>query len=827
MTEEEKKDKKKEDKRINLMRFTKIFRMELNNIQISFCPLPNAENIDFDYEPKDEEDENYEFEKEYRISIKNIIREIKGILMRPPENSRAQIEVLFLLCFDLSNYPSFENLIIYFSHINKHFKLTKNNDIKLALVGTKLDIRKSLNNEEKENINKFKNQLNIDYYEISTLMFFNFENFFEKLILDIYGNVFPFFSSERYKNIFHEILRTKNDFTKTKRDDFQIVNGVPGANQYNNNVYEYPKNRRELIKIFHNKDKYNKKIFLNKRSILFPPIKDMKEEMNSEENNKKNNKELKEEYYAVNWDNLKNDTIQSSLELTSNKPGYTFGVETTKSLGFKKQRDILRDKIEKEIINNLDGYIVSSSQVLTIRPSKTTSNLEQYQEKYEQNRNEQRKKNLQIREEITNNLKNRHNEILLKNSKSFNKKIKKIEDKRKKYENIIKTLENEKRIKRYNTIDNDNKSPFKYNEPKGKYYNPISSITTNKGFTFGQKLEPKIEIKESPEFPRFMDDFEKLIEKNKKRNEIKSFGNRFPVYKTEEIGDSSYVMDKQKDFEKKRKRFRMHLFSDFFESRNDKREEVINNKKLISDNQDKKLKEQIKKSYKTDENYLLRDINYNQIESSSPKYSIKGKYKSNLFDINNDNNDDYNHKRFSTISGKESDYYNLFYKPNFGAIYPKYPAFSFGNAKRFDYFEKQKNFKKYKSNERYDFNNFDIIRNYQDTQSFLMAQTSMGTSEKLKLEKNENPGPGMYKIKGFADDVALKGSKINLTRMKIREKEKEDEINKERRAKLRELWIKEKKSQLKMGIKDYYNPKLNQEINKDEISNYDENNDNN
>ena len=42
LSEEEKKDKKNEEKRIDLMRFTKIFRMELNSIYISFCPCPNA-----------------------------------------------------------------------------------------------------------------------------------------------------------------------------------------------------------------------------------------------------------------------------------------------------------------------------------------------------------------------------------------------------------------------------------------------------------------------------------------------------------------------------------------------------------------------------------------------------------------------------------------------------------------------------------------------------------------------------------------------------------------------------------------------------------------
>ena len=92
------------------------------------------------------------------------------------------------------------------------------------------------------------------------------------------------------------------------------------------------------------------------------------------------------------------------------------------------------------------------------------------------------------------------------------------------------------------------------------------------------------------------------------------------------------------------------------------------------------------------------------------------------------------------------------------------------------------------------------------------------------MDKNENPGPGMYKIKGFADDVALRGSKINLTRIKLREKEKDEEIDKERRAKLRELWNREKKSQLKISIKDYYNFKINKDENKDEINNKDNNN---
>ena len=393
LSEEEKRDKMKEDKRIDLMRFTKIFRMELNSIHISFCPCPDAEPLDYDYNPTEEDDENNEFEREYKISIKNIIRSIEEIIIKPPDDQRAQIEILFLLCFDLSNFTSFENLIIFFTQINKHFHLTENT-FKLVLIGTKLDEKKPMGGEEKENLENFKNQLKLPYYEVSSLMFFNFENFFEKLILDIFGKDFPFLSNEYYKNIFHKILNTKKDFTKTKREDFVMNSENPGSNKYNNDIYAYPHNKKDFLKIFKDKTKFNKKIFINKTGIMFPPIKDIKEEINSTETNKKNSKEFKEEFLAVNWDTIKNDKIQAALELNSNIPGYSFGIKTNKSLGLKQERDNLRNLKDKEIMNKLEGYIFAGSQVLPLRPYRSTLNLEQYQEQYEQNRIDKRNKKL-------------------------------------------------------------------------------------------------------------------------------------------------------------------------------------------------------------------------------------------------------------------------------------------------------------------------------------------------------------------------------------------------------------------------------------------------
>ena len=808
VTEEEKMEKNQEDKRLNLMRFTKIFRIELNYFQVSFCPCPNPEPLDYDYDPKDEDDQDYEFEKEYKISIKNIMREIEFTIIRPPDDPRAQVEILFLLCYDLSNFSSFENLVVIFSQINKHFQIA-NNDFKLALIGTKLDIKKSLNDDGKGNLENFKKQLNINYYEISTLMFYNFDNFFEKMILDIYENVFPFFSDERYKNIFHEILRTKNNFSKTKRGEIELANDNPGPNKYNNNVYEYPKSKKELYKIF-KKGKYSKKIFINKNSILFPPIKYMKEDKNSEDSNKKNHKGILEELLAVNWDTIRDEKLQSVLQLDSQKPGFTLGIKTNKSLGLKKERENLRNEKEKELQNKLSGYIVSASQIMPNHSFKNSLSLAEYQQKYEQNRIDKMKKKLERCKEYSDILQQRHDEIQLRNSKSFNQKIYNIEQKQKKYENIRKSLENQKNNQKLHTMNSERKLHYIYNEPKSKFYDPISCFSTKKGFTFGRKLEINYERKESPDYPVILDDFEKLIEKNKRRNVVKSIGNRFPVYKTEEVGDSSYVMEKQKDFEKKRKRFRNQIFSDFFDSRKFKKQEVIHNKKNLKEYQEQKMREQIQKTYKTNQNYLIRDINYNQIETSSPKFTIKGKFKGQLFNQFNNYDDDYNHKKYSAVSEKEKDYKRAFTNPNFNTIYPKYPAFSFGSAKRFDLLEK-KGKNEEQTNTRYDdeLSTNCELKNYQETQSFLMAQTSMGTDEKLKTINNGNPGPGMYKIRGFADDVALRGTKINLTRMKIREKEKDIENDKERRAKLREQWLEEKKAQLKMGVKDYINSKIN------------------
>ena len=130
---------RREEKRHELMNFCKIYKFNMNRLEIHFYPCIEAQPLVYDYEFK-EDDEFYEFEKEYKLTIKPLIKEIEQIIIKPSENINSQVEFIFLLCFDLSDINSFERLLLYFSLINKHFKLTTN--FKVVLIGNKLDKKK-------------------------------------------------------------------------------------------------------------------------------------------------------------------------------------------------------------------------------------------------------------------------------------------------------------------------------------------------------------------------------------------------------------------------------------------------------------------------------------------------------------------------------------------------------------------------------------------------------------------------------------------------------------------------------------------------------------
>ena len=814
--EEEKLRERREEKRINCMKFSKIYNLGFNSIEISYYPCAEEEPLPYDYELKDD-DEFYEFEKEYKVSIKQLIKELEAIILKPAEDSKSQIEILFMLCFDLGNLPSFEKLVVHFSQINRHFKI--NGDYKMVLIGNKMDKREDMTNEEKENLEQFKSKFNLNYYEISSLMYFNFDKFFEKLIFDNFGDL-PVFN--QYKDKFHEIINTKKSFTKTKRPEFGGDDN-PASNQYQNNPYRYPDNEKEFKKMFKDRDKYNKHIFINKKSILYPPIKNNEKDLILENTKKKSFSTDKKEM-IVSWDSSKREDVKAALELQNNKPGYTFGVKTYKPLGLFKDREKLRKMRDKEKIDALGGNIILMDEKRTL----TEGNIEDTQRRYERNRKYNRDKILEEKKLISDDIKERHDEVNEQNIMSYNEKIQAVKDKQDKYSKIFEEREkNKEKIRNENYIKNNIKIYTRYQEPKCRFYDPVPSISTNKGFTFGKKYDFKDKEIYSPDYPTFLDDFEKLIEKNKKRKVIKPTKPKIPENKSIDMADSK-ILKRMKEFEERRLNHKKQIFYDFFEDRKYKKDNVIKKKIEIKNKQEQNLQEQIQKTYKDDKNYLIRDINYGQVETTSPSFSMKGKYEiGSIFQIDKHDKE----TEFSTPNKRE----NKLEYPNFSVIRPRYPAFSFGTSQRFNSINidgrnsRIRNSLKKNNEGRYETEGNEYIKDNigygslyyygsQDHQSFLKMQTTMGTGKKLITKDNGFPGPNKYTIRGFAEDVKLRGDKINETRIMLKEKKKLEDLEKKRMAKLREERFEERKKALKLSLKEIINGNDNE--NNEKIGNY-------
>ena len=123
----------------------------------------------------------------------------------------------------------------------------------------------------------------------------------------------------------------------------------------------------------------------------------------------------------------------------------------------------------------------------------------------------------------------------------------------------------------------------------------------------------------------------------------------------------------------------------------------------------------------------------------------------------------------------------------------------------------------------------------QDFHSFLKAQTTMGTGKKLYTKENGYPGPNQYLIRGFADEVKSRGDKVNETRKKLIEKKKLEDLERQRKARLREERYEEKRRALKMSLRDslYGNTNNktieneNENENGEKIMRLDDNDDNN
>ena len=173
------------------------------------------------------------------------------------------------------------------------------------------------------------------------------------------------------------------------------------------------------------------------------------------------------------------------------------------------------------------------------------------------------------------------------------------------------------------------------------------------------------------------------------------------------------------------------------------------------------------------------------METSYPKYSIKGKYKTkqtnnsdndniDLFDDDIFGNNKSTCKKFSFTEEEH---------PNIAKVRPSYPKYSFGKEARFKktFSDIGKNINKnldFKDNDNEDNKNW-LFRNgifgYNDKTSYLKTQTYMGLGKRMTDYKDNGvPGPGQYYIKGFTDLISFRNNKKNKISKTVQNKSKKE-----------------------------------------------------
>ena len=196
-------------------------------------------------------------------------------------------------------------------------------------------------------------------------------------------------------------------------------------------------------------------------------------------------------------------------------------------------------------------------------------------------------------------------------------------------------------------------------------------LDKNKGFSIKSRL-PQInqKINEAP-FVYIQSDFDKCI-KNKKLGSI-SYAKRYGSKPIEnEVNKKTFDEDKFEKYERNRINSEKHQNTmEFLKDRKEKEDYH----KILMQALEEKEKKHIENMKSSKSNNEFEIINYNLVESSSPKYTMRGKYD---IDENKEN-------KLLYLSGLRN-LPNLEiknYEPNYNYVKPRIQSFKFSKDERF------------------------------------------------------------------------------------------------------------------------------------------------
>jgi len=330
----------KEDRNQN---FSKILTVSKFRLEFKFFPISPAVVDVRDNRMKEEEEEDEEMEKDHKLNFEKVKSEIEKIINQPTTIKGAELKIIFLYIFDISNFPeSFEKIKIYKEVIEgKNF----NSSHHQVLIANKIDsIPKNFDRKE---VTHYINESSLRYYEISTKMFFSFEKFFEKLFFDVFTDMYDSFNTEYFRERFNNIMILKETFSKAARKSPK-PNDYPSPQDYSSNVYDV----KELKNVFKQKENYKKKIFVNKTGPVFDHRKESfnnkkkksEAKMMQNEFNKENQEKEEKEFFEL---ERKKNKIKE--DFFTERQGYSFGIKPGRlNIKNKKRKEC------KQMFQNVD-----------------------------------------------------------------------------------------------------------------------------------------------------------------------------------------------------------------------------------------------------------------------------------------------------------------------------------------------------------------------------------------------------------------------------------------------------------------------------------------
>ena len=746
-----------------------------------------AEDLSFDSSQKDYEDSDYEFEKENKLTVKGMKKDINRIMnlkhtvieLDKISGYKIFVYYIFLFLYDITDFSSFETIIKYFDRLETKYEITDDENSIACIIGNKKDKNVFFTEEQSLTLNKFINKYKLKHYEISTKPFFGFDKFYAQFIIDNLGPKHSEFEENNFKDELKKVIESKPSFAKAERTSLATNEKSPGP-EYDLNIYSFNSMKELKEGMMDKKTRFSKKIFVNKKGPVIYYSKSVKEMLNTE------GKEKKSMMY-----------ISSGALLNKPVVGYTFGITEGKLNLVKTRRDLIKQR-NKTITESVEGDFTLNLRTSTLsKPDNYFEEASARKSMILNNRIIERQKKLEKIEiihknnleriaaekeaqksiiiprlrrsssvpdfETMNENKQRYYQIVYGKNKQylerFNQRRFEIEkEKIREEKEMIKLLDKEREKQKELEIEKEIEKK-KEMQRKEKYRIRMNTTRTSEP----KKFEPIVN------YPIIKDEFEILLEKNMKKNQtIRKFKPRFEEIKKEKI-NNPYNDEKIWEKWEINKKFILNKgrLKQFLESRKIKEIEQKNNaKKIEQQNEEiKQIRREIIMEKGYEDPFKIKEINYSQVEESAPKYTIKGRNIPRKKEDNEDSN--------NFLLGQDKDLIDYIKTvqmnrplPNANYVKPNLPSVIFPKAERFLNYNKsfegpEDLFKdgNFAPKEKEEFNSKGTFSKY----------------ERRSMEKRDkSPSPFDYKIKSPFEIIVEKGKVID-SRRRNRKKENEKE----------------------------------------------------